>query len=170
MVKIFRENKWNKFGTEDPYYQEYEIEQRSFLTGSTSMKKVKKPRAVPEGISTNDSDILKKIMRRAYQLDMNFSVVGYRFGWNNVVSFVPFVGSACSVVLSLMLFKLALDLDGGLPWEVQAEFIGNIIIDFAISFIPFVGSLIEVMYKANSRNALLLEKHLYTKGQTLKLH
>lgn len=106
-------------------------------------------------------------MRRAYQLDMSFGFLGYRFGWNSIISVVPFIGSVCSVVLSLTLFKLALDLDGGLPWIVQLEFIGNILVDFAISFIPFVGSLVEVMYKANSRNALLLEKHLFVKGQLL---
>lgn len=44
-------------------------------------------------------------------------------------------------------------------------FLFNIIVDFLIGLIPIVGDIVEVMYKANSRNALVLEKHLKKKGQ-----
>lgn len=61
--------------------------------------------------------------------------------------------------------KTARDVDGGLPLDVQAQFLFNIIVDFLIGLIPIVGDVVEIMYKANSRNALILEKHLKAKGE-----
>lgn len=96
---------------------------------------------------------------------MIFHIFGYRFGWGGIISIVPVVGDLASVALSLLLFKMAREVDGGLPLEVQGYLLLNIIIDFVVGLIPFVGTLVEVMYKANSRNALVLEKYLAAKGQ-----
>lgn len=68
-------------------------------------------------------------------------------------------------MFSLLLLKTARDVDGGLPLDVQAQFLFNIIVDFLIGLIPIVGDVVEIMYKANSRNALILEKHLKAKGE-----
>lgn len=65
----------------------------------------------------------------------------------------------------MLLLKTARDVDGGLPLDVQAQFLFNIIVDFLIGLIPIVGDVVEIMYKANSRNALILEKHLNAKGE-----
>lgn len=78
---------------------------------------------------------------------------------------MPFVGDVAGVVFSLLLFKSAREVDGGLPWDIQAQFLFNILMDFLLGLVPVVGDMIEVMYKANSRNALVLEKHLAEKGQ-----
>lgn len=130
---------------------------------------MKKPKALPVGISANDSNILKKVIRRAYHLDMLFNVpiLGYRIGWSGIVGVIPVAGDIMSIFFSLLLFKLTLGVDGGLPYDVQAKMLGNILIDFLIGLIPIVGDLVEIMYKANSRNALLLEKHLKEKADRL---
>lgn len=75
------------------------------------------------------------------------------------------VGDVAGILFSLMLLKTARSVDGGLPLDVQLQFLFNIIVDFLIGLIPIVGDVIEIMYKANSRNALILEKHLKTKGE-----
>jgi len=155
----------NKFGTEDPYYDVFEIEQQSFFGGRPTVKKVKKPKAVPVGISSNDERVLKKVLRRAYHLDMLFNIFGYRVGWTGLVGVVPVVGDIAGILFSLMLLKTANSVDGGLPLDVIAQFLFNIIIDFLIGLIPVVGDVVEIMYKANSRNALILEKHLKSKGE-----
>lgn len=41
----------------------------------------------------------------------------------------------------------------------------NIAFDFLIGLVPFLGDIIDAAYKANSRNAALLESHLREKGQ-----
>ncbi|KAH3677234.1 hypothetical protein WICMUC_001815 [Wickerhamomyces mucosus] len=161
---IFKENHWNKFGTEDPYYEEYELEQWSFF-GGTKKKKFKKPREIPKGLSENDTNILKKVMRRAYHLDMAFNFLGYRIGWNGIIGIIPVIGDFLAIFLSLMLYKLTFELDDGLPLFIHLKLLFNILLDFLLGLVPIVGDFIEVMYKSNSRNALILEKHLNTKSE-----
>lgn len=107
---------------------------------------------------------MKKVIRRAYHLDMLFNFFGYRIGWSGIVSFIPLVGDVFGIFFSVLLFLEARKVDGGLPLEVQGKFILNIAIDFLLGIIPIVGSFVEVVYKANSRNALILEKYLENKS------
>ncbi len=52
------------------------------------MKKHKK--GIPEGLSQNDGNVLKKVRRRAYRLDMSlFDFCGFKFGWSAVVAIIP---------------------------------------------------------------------------------
>ena len=45
----------------------------------------------------------------------------------------------------------------------------NIIIDFAVGLVPFVGDIADAVFRANTKNAILLEEHLREKGaKTLK--
>ena len=55
--------------------------------------------------------------------------------------------------------------EGGLPNGIKMQMLFNIALDFAIGLIPFVGDLADALYKANTRNAVLLEKHLREKGR-----
>lgn len=65
---------------------------------------------------------------------------------------VPVVGTVIQTYWSLQLLALARRIQGGLPLDLQLLFLLNIAIDFALGFIPIIGSLIEIGYKANSRN------------------
>jgi hypothetical protein len=41
----------------------------------------------------------------------------------------------------------------------------NIMVDFAVGLIPIVGDLVDAAYKCNTRNVVLLEKELRSRGQ-----
>jgi len=41
----------------------------------------------------------------------------------------------------------------------------NVLIDFAIGLVPFIGDLADAAYKCNTRNVVLLEKELRARGQ-----
>lgn len=160
--RLLKDNQWNKFGVEDPYY-EYVPVHVNEKTGVTKYKKVS--RRVPQGLSANDEKILNLVRTRAYRYDMWFQFLGVKFGWTNIVGFVPIVGTVISTYWSLGLLWLARQLDDGLPLDLQLLYLLNIVIDFLLGLIPFVGDLIEVGYKTNLRNFLLLEKHLDRVGQ-----
>ncbi|CDK26830.1 unnamed protein product [Kuraishia capsulata CBS 1993] len=160
--RIFRESHLNKFGTEDPYYEET-IVSSGDPTKPDKVKKIRK-RTAPKGLSENDEKIFIKIRRRAYHLDMLFNVCGIRVGWNGIISLLPVVGDALSVTSSLMIYKMLFDLDEKVPLTIHATFLFNILIDFLIGLIPIVGSIVEIGYKANSRNSLSLEKYLEKVG------
>jgi uncharacterized membrane protein YwzB len=157
--RLLKDNQWNRLGVEDPYH-EYVDAKSSF--GKPYKKRI--ARRIPEGISSNDTQVLQLFRKRAYKYDMWFLFLGIRFGWTNIVGLIPVVGTIVSTFWSLKLLVLARSLDNGFPLDLQLLFILNITIDFALGFIPIVGDLIEVGYKSNSRNYLLLEKHLTRVG------
>lgn len=126
-------------------------------------RKVKK--AAPVGITAHDTKVYKKVRRRAHRLDLLFNVCGVRMGIASFVGMVPVIGPVSCIFFSLMVYRTALTVEGGLPVDIQAKMLFNIVIDFLIGLIPIVGDFIDIYYKANSRNLLLLEKHLVQVGE-----
>lgn len=159
--RIFRDNQWNRFGVEDPYYEYVPIGTKS--NGEQIVKKI--TRRIPDGISANDLDVLQLFKKRAYRYDYWFKILGVNFGWTNIVSVIPVVGTVVATFWSLQLLWLTRKLENGFPLDLQILFLVNIAIDFGLGLIPFVGSIVEIGYKANSRNYLLLEKHLTRVGE-----
>ncbi|KAI5948807.1 hypothetical protein KGF57_005205 [Candida theae] len=157
--RLLKDNQWNRLGVEDPYYEYVQVQKRN----GTQLKKI--TRRIPEGISQHDTSILEAFKKKAYRYDYWFKLLGVQFGWSSIVSVVPVVGTVIQTFWSLQLLVLARKIQGGLPLDLQLLFLLNIAIDFALGFIPIIGSLIEIGYKANSRNFLLLEKHLDRVGQ-----
>ncbi|WPK27490.1 hypothetical protein PUMCH_004879 [Australozyma saopauloensis] len=159
--RFLKDNQLNRFGVEDPYYENVVVGQTK--DGQPKYKKI--VRRVPDNISHNDKVILAKVKQQAYRYDLWFSALGMRFGLSSLVGLVPIVGSIVTTYWSLLLFMNARSLDDGLPLDIQLLFLFNILVDFLLSLIPIIGDIIEVGYKANLRNFLLLEKHLVRVGQ-----
>ncbi|RCK63932.1 hypothetical protein Cantr_10715 [Candida viswanathii] len=159
--RVLRDNQWNKFGVEDPYYEYITIDIKT--NGEKKFKKI--PRRIPDGLTDHDLLILQLFKKRAYRYDYWFKIFGVSFGWTNIISVIPVAGTIVSTWWSLQLLWLARQLQNGFPLDLQLLFLVNIAIDFGLGLIPFVGSIIEIGYKANSRNYLLLEKHLTRVGE-----
>ncbi|EDK42129.1 hypothetical protein PVL30_000298 [Lodderomyces elongisporus] len=159
--RLLKDNQWNRFGVEDPYYQDVVVDVKK--NGEKKYKKV--PRPIPEGISKQDVSVLEQFKKKAYRYDYWFKLFGVQFGWTNLVSIIPVVGTVIQTYWSLNLLLLARRINDGLPLDLQLLFVLNIAIDFGLGLIPFVGSIVEIGYKANSRNYLLLEKHLIRVGE-----
>lgn len=167
--RVLNDNQLNRIGVEDPYYEYLPVGKPATITDSgapaPNQKYKKVPRRIPEGLSKNDIGVLQAFKKSATRYDMWFSVFGIKFGWTNIVGFVPVVGPIVSAYWSLSLLMLARSLDDGFPLDLHLLFIFNILVDFALGWIPFVGELIGIGYKTNLRNYLLLDKHLYRVGQ-----
>ncbi|KAF3227416.1 hypothetical protein TWF106_009928 [Orbilia oligospora] len=158
--RIFQESSSNKEGREDPYY-EYPA---SELNKAGKRKSKRRKKALPPGLTDEEGEILTKVKRRAYRLDMSFgSFLGVRFGWGSVIGIVPGIGDALDALLSLMVVKTAMRV--GLPFGILLHMLLNVALDFVIGLVPFVGDLIDAGYKCSTRNAVLLEKHLRKVGQ-----
>lgn len=63
-----------------------------------------------------------------------------------------------------MVVQSCRNIDGGLPYSLWMMMLMNIAFDFVIGLVPFVGDIADALYKCNTRNAILLEKHLRAKG------
>ncbi|KAJ5335747.1 Protein of unknown function DUF4112 [Penicillium brevicompactum] len=118
----------------------------------------------PPGLSKNDTTVLAKVKRRAYMLDYAlFNLCGIHFGWGSVIGLVPLIGDFSDFLLATMVVRTCGKIDGGLPIALRLKMIGNIGLDLIIGLIPFIGDLADAIYKANTRNAHLLEAYLREK-------
>lgn len=120
-----------------------------------------------DGVTDNDREILRKVCHRAYWFDQHFRICcsSVRFGWSAILGLIPVVGDALEILLSLYLIKKASKIEGGLPAEVYSKMFFFIMVDFALGFFPIIGDILDVGYRANTRNAWLLETYLLTKGE-----
>lgn len=91
-------------------------------------------------------------------LDTQFSVIGVRFGIDPLLGLLPGIGDLISFVVSLYLIWIAQHLK--VPSDKIAKMIQNIVIDLAIGFIPIIGDLSDVVYRANSKNFKILQAHI----------
>lgn len=161
--KLLQENAQNRFGTDDPYFEQVPATRLDGRPGK-KMKKVKK--RLPPGISDHDAKVLNKVKRRAYRLDLSlFNFCGVRFGWSAVIGLVPFLGDVVDAFLARMVISTAKKVEGGLPKHVVSQMYMNVVIDFVIGFIPVLGDIADAVYKANTRNAVLLENELRKRGK-----
>ncbi|ORY86187.1 hypothetical protein BCR37DRAFT_406972 [Protomyces lactucae-debilis] len=143
-----------KFGA-NPYFEE----------GDTQRKKFK---AVPAQLSKNDTNILKKVRRRAYRLDecITCCCCSFRIGWSSVIGLIPLIGDVIDLAFAYGLIKEAKKIDGGLPDAIVAQMYSNLVVDFVVGLIPLVGDIADMAFKANTRNLQMLEKQLMkTTGQ-----
>lgn len=81
-----------------------------------------------------------------------------RFGWDSILGLFPGLGDALTSIISLLIVHHAWQ-TGASPFTL-ARMIGNVAADFLLGSVPFVGDLFDVAFKANRRNARLLEQHL----------
>lgn len=129
----------------------------------TKMKRVRK--ALPPGISDHDAKVLTKVKRRAYRLDQSlFTCCGIKFGWSSVIGFVPAIGDMLDAFMAMMVLRTCQQVEGGLPVDVKSKMMFNIIVDFFIGLVPFIGDLADAVFRANTKNAAELEKYLRKKG------
>jgi Domain of unknown function (DUF4112) len=104
---------------------------------------------------------LAQVRWLARLMDDNFRVPGtkLRFGWDSVLGLFPGFGDVLTSAISLLIVHHAWQ-TGASSFTV-ARMLGNVGIDFVVGAIPFLGDLFDFVWKANRKNARLLEQHLH---------
>lgn len=72
-------------------------------------------------------------------------------------------GDGLDAALAMMVVRDCDKVDGGLPNYLRTRMLMNVVLDFVIGLVPFIGDIADAIYKCNTRNAILLEKHLRDK-------
>lgn len=93
-------------------------------------------------------------------LDNAFTIPGtrFRFGLDALIGLVPGIGDAVGALFSAYLILQASRL--GAPKSVINRMIANVGIDTVVGWVPLLGDLFDVAWKANNKNLALLEQHL----------
>ena len=104
--------------------------------------------------------IREHVRHLAWLLDSAFVIPGttYRIGVDPLLGLIPILGDLISFLISSYLILLASRL--GLPRAVIYRMLLNVGIDAVLGAIPIIGDVLDAMWRANTRNAVLLEKAL----------
>jgi hypothetical protein len=114
----------------------------------------------PATLGTLPSPPLEHLRTVSRLLDSAFSIPGtrYRFGLDALIGLVPGLGDAVGAIFSGYLILQASRV--GAPRSVLARMIANVAIDTVVGWVPVLGDLFDVGWKANTRNLAILEQHL----------
>lgn len=77
---------------------------------------------------------------------------------DSILGLFPGLGDAITSAISLVIVDHAWQ-TGASPL-VLARMLGNVGVDFLLGAIPLVGNVFDLAWKANRKNARLLEQHL----------
>lgn len=107
----------------------------------------------------NDPDRIALLRRWSRLLDAAFRVPGtrFRFGLDPIIGLIPGLGDVVTP-----LFAAALLLEARrrrVPWIVQLRMLLNVAIDAMVGVVPVAGDFWDAVWKANTRNLALLERH-----------
>ena len=83
---------------------------------------------------------------------------GFRFGLAGFIGLIPGIGDVMDALISLYIVNRALQL--GIPRVGIARMVLNVGIEGLLGAAPFVGDLFDVVFKANRRNYILLNRYL----------
>ncbi|KAI0775238.1 hypothetical protein BD413DRAFT_611564 [Trametes elegans] len=152
--KLFERN-LQQYQPADPLYETY-VDKKG--------RQRRRKRETPPGLSTRDAKILKSVQRRAHYLDKGFSICGLRFGWTFIIGIIPGAGDVADATLNYVLVVRKAK-QAEIPGWLLRQMLVNNAISAGVGFIPFVGDVVLAMFKANSRNAALLEEFLRIRGE-----
>jgi hypothetical protein len=103
---------------------------------------------------------LQQVRFLARIMDEQFFIpgTGIRFGWDSILGLFPGVGDAITSAVSLLIVHHAWQ-TGASPLLI-GRMLANIGADVLLGAVPLVGDAFDFAWKANRKNARLLEQHL----------
>ena len=94
-------------------------------------------------------------------LDNQFNFLGFRFGLDPIIGLVPVFGDLVSFGLSVYIIWIGYQMS--LPSSVIGAMWRNVVFDFILGMIPFIGDVSDFFFKANTKNLALIERY-HTSG------
>lgn len=91
---------------------------------------------------------------------------GFRIGIDGLIGLVPGVGDMLGGFLSTLILYQAYRRN--IPKMVLARMLINILIDTGIGAIPIIGDLFDFWWKANMRNARLIDRYQQEPGKVYR--
>ena len=117
--------------------------------------------AAAQGLSEEEArrEFARSIEQTARLMDsaVDLPIIG-PVGLDALLGLFPLAGDAVAAAVSVSL--IARSLKYGIPREIIAQMLGNVLLDLLIGALPGVGDVADMWFRSNSRNAALLRKYL----------
>ncbi len=82
--------------------------------------------------------------------------IGVRVGLDFLIGLIPGIGDAIVLLMSWRIVYLGRKM--GVPKPVLTQMVRNSLLDFGLGFVPLVGDIVDIFYKANTKNVQLMER------------
>nr|WP_136251197.1 DUF4112 domain-containing protein [Ningiella ruwaisensis] len=82
-------------------------------------------------------------------------VIGIKVGLDSLVGLIPGIGDGLMLLASLRIVYLGHKL--GVPKALKTKMLRNCVIDFLLGFVPVIGDIVDIFFKANQRNVRIIE-------------
>ena len=92
-------------------------------------------------------------------------IIGARVGLDFLIGLIPGLGDIIMLVVSLYIVMLARQMD--IPKALRVMMLRNCLIDFALGFVPIVGDIADMFYRANKANVRIMEKFWLEKHKSV---
>ncbi|PMR70089.1 DUF4112 domain-containing protein [Halomonas heilongjiangensis] len=105
------------------------------------------------------ADARTRVHRLARLMDSSMRLPGgFRIGVDGLIGLVPVAGDLAAAGVSLYIVAQAAH--AGVPARVLARMVLNVALDTLVGAIPVLGDVFDVAFKANLRNARLMDAYL----------
>jgi Domain of unknown function (DUF4112) len=103
---------------------------------------------------------LHRVRRLSHLLDDWLRIPGtrYRIGLDGLLGLIPGLGDAVGALFSAYILFEAIQL--GIPKTLLLRLVGNIALETLVGAIPILGDIFDIAWKANRKNADLLDAYL----------
>ena len=112
---------------------------------------------------------LKDLKQIANFMDSSYRIPFFNisFGWDSIVGLMPGIGDIFTSLITIYILVQAFILQ--VPLIILVRMFINIFLDTILGFIPVIGDLFDVFFKANLINVSLLEDYAQKSKDTLKI-
>ncbi len=105
------------------------------------------------------ADARTRVHRLARLMDSSIRLPGgFRMGVDGLIGLVPVVGDLAAAGASFYIVAQAAR--AGVPASVLVRMLLNVAVDAVVGAIPVLGDVFDVAFKANLRNARLMDRYL----------
>ena len=119
--------------------------------------------AAAQGVSEDEArrEFARSIERTARIMDsaVDLPLIG-PVGLDALLGLFPVAGDTVAAAVSVSL--IARSLKYGIPREIIAQMLGNVLFDLLMGAVPVVGDVADMWFRSNSRNVALLREYLET--------
>lgn len=111
-------------------------------------------------IGTDAKSVRQRVEAMEHLLERSLTIPGinYKFGLDVVLDLLPFGGTTVAAVMGAYMIWEARNI--GMSKGQMAGMVGNVVFDWLLGMIPWIGAVPDLLFRSNTRNLRMIKRHL----------